>query len=655
MKILLRYGFAFCFISALSLPATAIQHEVRSPDGQLALTIDLKKGFLWSVTKGQDQVIEPSKIDLVVKGQGALFGERRLNPMGVQKSEMDEQIEPVVRYKSATVRNQYNGLTLTFVNDVAVEFRVFNDAVAYRFNTVLDGQVRIEDEVLQLEFPKKSRTLFPEEETMISHYERLYLDTHVEDLAQNRFASLPLLVETPDSHKVVFTEADLVNYPGLFMSGTGDTGLSSKFMPFVSQAQPMQGSEDRNQVLEYADYIAEVKGARDYPWRVAVIGDDADLLNSQHVFLLSRELQIENPDWIKPGRVAWDWYNALNLFGVDFKTGIDNTTYKYYIDFASKYGIEYVILDEGWSISTTDVSQPNPNIDVPELVAYGKERGVQIILWSLWGPMDQHYKTLLPLYEKWGVAGVKIDFMQRSDQYMVEYYERIAREAAKHKLLVNYHGGFKPAGLRRAYPNVVSYEGVKGNENNKWSQDITPEHNVTIPFIRMLAGPMDYTPGAMSNARLENHQINHFRPMSIGTRAHQVAMYGIYESALQMYCDSPSKYLQDEATIGFASQFPSVWDESRVLEAKVGDYVVMARRSGDAWFISAMTDGAPREFSLDVSFMGEGLRNMEYFADGVNTENYAEDYSHGIVQKNLSSPLNIRLAAGGGWSAIIKP
>src|SRR5690554_424118 len=418
----------------------------------------------------------------------------------------------------------------------------------------------------------------------------------------------------------------------------------------------MAGSEDRNQVLSYTDYIAKTQGERNFPWRVAVISDtDAGLIDSQLVWLLSRDNQLDDSAWIRPGRIAWDWYNANNLFDVDFKSGINTQTYKYYIDFASDYGLEYVILDEGWTKSTTNLLEMNPDIDVHELVRYGNSKNVKIILWALWGPLDNDYQNILETYGEWGVAGIKTDFMQRSDQYMVNFYEKIAREAAKHKVLVNYHGGFKPAGLRRAYPNVMTYEGVKGNENNKWSADITPEHTVTLPFIRMVAGPMDFTPGSMVNAQPANFNISHHRPMSMGTRAHQVAMYAVYESALQMYCESPSTYYREHETTDFITAFPSVWDETKVLAAEIGNYVIVARRSGKQWFIGAMTDSTAREFTIDFSFLDKGNYKLDYFRDGVNTENYAQDYKREQRDIKSGDSMNIKLAAGGGWAAILTP
>ena len=633
---------------------SAKSYVLESPDEDLAVRVYTGKQLQWEVAYKKSIVVERSLIGMTT-GDGVAIG-KYPKVVGEKRISIDKNIRPVIAQKSSIVRDNYSELRLDFSGDYSLEVRAYNDGVAYRFLTNFGKEVMIQEETMELNLPEGARTLFPEEETMISHFERLYIEEKVSDLSAERFASLPVYFETDKGTHIVFTEADLYQYPGLFLSGSGGNGLRAAFPGYVTSATPKKGSEDRNEDIESADYIAVTEGTRAFPWRLAVISDDAgDLVESQLVFLLSRENQIEDTGWIKPGKIAWDWYNANNIYGVDFESGINTETYKYYIDFASEYNLDYVILDEGWTKSTTEIKSSNPDINVPELVAYGKEKGVGIILWSLWKPMDKDYKNILALYASWGVVGVKIDFMQRADQYMVEYYEKIAKEAAKHKLLVDYHGAFKPAGLRRAFPNVISYEGVKGNENNKWSQDITPEHNVTLPFIRMVAGPMDYTPGSMVNTQLGNHRISHFRPMSLGTRVHQVAMYAVYESALQMLCENPSTYYREHETTEFISRFPTVWDETRVLQAKVGDYIAVARRSGKTWYVGAMTDWSARELEIDFSFLGRGSYKIDYMADGVNADKYAQDYVRKTGKVKRSSKLKVKLAPGGGWAAIITP
>ncbi|WP_049723360.1 glycoside hydrolase family 97 protein [Gilvimarinus polysaccharolyticus] len=632
--------------------AQAETFKLQSPNERLTISVDVTQTVNWSAKLDDAAVIAPSNIGLTLKGLGDITRDTKL--ISVDRNEVNSSHTPAVKHKSAMITEHYRELSLRFDNDFGIDFRAYNDGVAYRFVGEHNNSVTVEDETMGLNFPAGATTLFPEEESLISHYERLYVPSKVADISPGRFASLPAYIGVNDIN-IVFTEADLYDYPGLFLYGTGKDGFSAGFSNVVAEATPMAGSKDRNQLLSYTDYIAKTQGHRHYPWRVAVISDnDGALVESQLVWLLSRKNQLTDSSWIKPGRIAWDWYNANNLFDVDFKSGINTQTYKYYIDFAAEYGLEYVILDEGWTKTTSDLITMNPEVDVHELVRYGQSKNVEIILWALWGPLDQDYQNILKTYGEWGVAGIKTDFMQRSDQEMVNFYEKIAREAAKHELLVDYHGGFKPAGLRRAYPNVMSYEGVKGNENNKWSADITPEHNVTLPFIRMVAGPMDFTPGALRNAHLANHHISHYRPVSLGTRAHQVAMYAVYESALQMLCESPSTYRREPKVTEFISQFPADWDETHVLDAQVADYILVARRKGDNWYLGAMTDNTARTLSIDFSFLGEGKFTLTALGDGKNTEHFAEDYTITTQALQANDQLTIKLASGGGWAGVIK-
>ena len=637
------------FFSALAL---AGDHTLTSPDGDIRMSINVENGVRWAISYKNQTVFLPSRVDLKLKGAKSVFRAGKLDT--ALASSVNRTIEPVVKHKSAEVHEHYNQLSLRFDNGWGLEFRAFNDGIGYRIVGQKAVDIVVEKEIAEFNFPQNSETLFPEEDTFISHFERHYLPLKVGDIAKKRFASLPAYAKTPEGINIVITEADLFDYPGLFLFGTAGDGFRAGFPGVVKSATPKEGSEDRNEVVKYHKHIAETNGNRSFPWRIAVISDQAtDLVESQLVYLLSRENKIEDTSWIKPGRIAWDWYNASNLYGVDFKNGLNTATYKYYIDFAAKYGLEYVILDEGWTVSTTNLLAANPALDVHELIRYGKEKNVGIILWALWKPLDKDYSNILRAWGEWGVAGIKVDFMQRADQQMVNYYTKIAKEAAKHKLLVDYHGGFKPAGLRRAYPNVMTYEGVKGNENNKWSTDVTPRHNVTLPFIRMVAGPMDFTPGAMRNANPWNHQVNHFRPMSLGTRAHQVAMYAVYESALQMLCDSPSSYLREPEVAEFIAQFPSVWDETKVLAGEVGEFIVVARRSGDTWYLGAMTNEHGRKLTVDLSFLISGDYHMQSFVDGVNTVQFSEDYRLNNVSVKAGQKIEINMASGGGWAAVL--
>jgi alpha-glucosidase len=489
---------------------------------------------------------------------------------------------------------------------------------------------------------------------MFSHQERSYLDVKLSEITPERFASTGLLVDCGSNVKVFISESDLItDYAGMFLKGSAENPfrLEGKFAGVVLEENQ---TNDRNVVpVKYAGYIAELHGPKSFPWRAMVISDeDKQLVESELIYKLASDNVIENPEWIKPGKVAWDWWNALNVYGVDFESGVNNATYKYYIDFASKYSLEYIILDEGW-YHLDDIMNVVDEIDVQELVDYGKERNVDVILWVVWKALDDKLTEALDQFVKWGVKGIKIDFMQRDDQWMVNFYEKIARECAQRKLLVDFHGAYKPAGLDRKYPNVISSEGVKGLENTKWSEQPDPELNVTLPFIRMVAGPMDYTPGAMLNATKENFRDVFNSPMSPGTRCHQLAMYVVFESPLQMLADNPSNYYREPEAMEFLKKVPSVWDETRVLEAKVGDYIQIARRSGETWYVGAMTDWSPRSLELNLNFLEEGNYTLQLWQDGINASRYAADFKMDTKNVSNNSKIKIEMAPGGGWAAII--
>jgi alpha-glucosidase len=363
---------------------------------------------------------------------------------------------------------------------------------------------------------------------------------------------------------------------------------------------------------------------------------------------------VADTSWIRPGKVAWDWWNAMNLSGVGFKSGVNTQTYKYYVDFASKYGIEYVVLDEGWYV-LGDVMKVVPEMDMEDLTAYARQKNVGIILWLVWKTFDDKLDQALERFEKWGIKGLKVDFMQRDDQPVINFYHKVSREAAKRHMLVDFHGGQKPATMTRTWPNLISTEGVRGLEWDKWSDSTSPEHDVTIPFTRMFLGPMDYTPGAMRNASKKSFVPVFEQPMSLGTRCHQLAMYVVYESPLQMLCDSPSNYLREPEAMEFLGPVPTVWDETRVLDAKIGDYVAVARRHGRDWYVGAMTDWTARDLEIDLSFLPEGSFELDAYADGVNADRWASDYARTKSDADRTRRLKVHLAEGGGWAARLRP
>jgi len=647
---IIKKGFLFVFLSFFSVSMWAKDYSVMSPDGKIQVMISVNKEIKWSAQVSGNSVFKDNTLSLNLMKN--ILGE---NPrvISAKRNYVDEFVASVVPVKSKEILNRYNQLRLKFRGEYAVSFRVFDNGIAYRFETAKKGEITVKDETVNLNFAGDYGVLFPEEESVYSHYERDYLDKKLSEVGLGHFCSLPVLIKADNNIKIGITEADLYDYPGLFLESTGNESFSSKFSPVILK---WEAKNDRDiKALKTADYIAVTNGKRTFPWRVFMISEnDAQLVENQMVFLLSKGLRLQDTSWIKPGLVSWDWWNDNNLYNVDFKSGINTQTYMYYIDFASKYGVPYIMLDEGWSKTTTNVMESNPDIDIPALVAYGKKKNVGLILWSLWGPVDKNMNNLFDLYQKWGIKGVKIDFMQHCDQYMVNFYERTVKAAAACHLLVDFHGAYKPSGLRRAYPNMINYEGVKGLENCKVSSLITPEHDVTLPFTRMLAGPMDYTPGAMKNANKSDFCSSFSNPMSMGTRCHQMALYVVFDAPLQMMADSPSNYYHEKECTKFISEIKTVWDETKIPDAKVADYIVTARRSGQTWYIGAITDFTPRTLSVDLSFLGEGNYEMEYMQDGINADKAAVDYSHGFKKVNSNSKITLPLASGGGWVAILR-
>jgi len=628
------------------LYAYAQENTVRSPDGNIELKVTYDTKIQWQMKMGDKDLILPSEISMEMATQQFPGGKDRITK--VEKINFDETVRPVVPHKDSEIQEVYNQMTIKFRSGFTLVFRVYNDGVAYRFITDTRGNVIVLHEKAEINFPQGTTAWYPLEDSFMSHNERTYVQTALDTIAEDHLASLPALFKAGGIN-ILVTESDLEDYPGMWLRGNGSNSLRGVF-PYYPDEERLSG--DRNlRVISRRDFMAETKGERAFPWRAFVISDsDAGLVESNLTYLLAGECRMEDTGWIKPGKVAWDWWNNLNIYGVDFRAGINTETYKYYIDFAAEYGLEYIILDEGW-YRLGDVLDVVPAIDIEHLCDYAGSKGVGIILWVVWNTLDDKLYAALPQYEAWGVKGIKVDFMQRDDQKVVNYYWRIAEKAAGHKLLVDFHGSYKPSGLRRTWPNVLTREGVKGLENTKWSYDINPDHDLTIPFIRMVAGPMDYTPGAMVNYDSINFKPMYSRPASMGTRVHQMAMYVAYESPLQMLADNPSNYRKEHECTEFIAGVPVIWDETRVLEAAIGDYLVIARRSGDSWFIGAMTDWERREFEIDLSFLGEGEYMTVIFSDGINADRYAQDYKKTETVLSKDDSLSIKMAPGGGYVA----
>ena len=635
-------------IAGYSAPKT---YKISSPDGKIVVTVNAGTDITWSATWQGKEIISSLKAGLI-QSTGKTFGENETVRKAVF-GKTDQVLEPVVPHKHSKIEDKCNTLLVTFRSGFAINFRVYNDGIAYRFETALKGEIIIKNEISELRLPAGSGSWYPLEEGFMSHNERQYIYSSVDTLKDKHLASLPALF-TVGNINVLLTEADIQDYPGMWLRGTGAGGLKGVF-PAYPETERLQG--DRNLIItKTKDYIAQTAGTRSFPWRAFVIAEnDAKLIESEMVYKLGAPNTSGNTGWIRPGQVAWDWWNANNIYGVDFSSGINTDTYKYYIDFAAKNGIEYIIIDDGWYPLGETVLKSMPEIDVPELCRYAQSKNVGVILWVVWNLFWDEIDEAIALYEKWGAKGVKVDFMQRDDQKVVNFYHEAARKTFEHHLLIDFHGSYKPDGIIRTWPNAVTREGVMGMENNKWSKNITPDHELTLPFTRMVAGPMDFTPGAMINMEKANFTPVFTRPSSQGTRVHQMALYVLYESPLQMLSDSPSNYMKEQECTDFIVKIPVVWDDLKVLQAKIADYLLLARRSGNDWFVGALTDWDPREMELDLSFLPAGEYVVEIFQDGINADKHAQDYKHLKRNVKQGEKMKINLAPGGGWVAKISP
>lgn len=625
---------------------------IKSPSGKITLSITIDSIIKYSVSLKGKEFIRNSPISMSLSNNITLG--RNAKVLKSKTSTENEEIKPVIATKTAMIANHYNQLEISFKGDYGLIFRVYDDGLAYRWRVNSDQSFDVISEQVSFSFCKNYKIWFPEEEGFLSHQECKYKYICLSEIGSKRFCSIGALVDLLDGSKVYISEADLESYPGMWLKSSDVDSFSLQGLFPGYPLETIQTRDRTVKVSKYADYIAKCEGTREFPWRLMIISEnDSQLVASQMVYKLASPCRIEDVTWIKPGKVAWDWWNDNNIYGVDFKSGINTDTYKYYIDFASKYGIEYIILDEGWYY-LEDVLKIKEQIDVQELIRYGKEKKVGVILWVTWKALDDKLSEALDAFSQWGAAGIKVDFMQRDDQWMVEYYYRVAREAAKRHLLVDFHGAYKPTGWLRTFPNVLTSEGVQGMEHCKWSSDSDPEHNVTLPFIRMLAGPMDYTPGAMINANKKDFRDIFSEPMSLGTRCHQLGMYVVYESPLQMLADNPSNYYREPECMKFLSAVPTTWDETRILEAKVSDYIIMARRKGDTWFLGGMTDWDARSFKIPLSFLPDGNYSMELWKDGVNADRHASDYKYEVKNVDRNMEITINMAPSGGWAAIIR-
>ena len=643
----------FCIAAMLlTLGVQAKDYKVTSPDGKINLLIQNGETLLWSVSKDGAQLIAPSRIELKLT-DGTLYGPK-VKFSKAQRSSVSQTLQ-AQNFKRSEVKDQYNQIRLVSKKFDLI-FRVANDGVAYRF--VTKKATEIASETAQFNFPDNPMAWVPYvrdgssfESQFFNSFENIYSNIHLSEWNPARMAFLPITVESVAGPRICITEADLLNYPGMYLSNQdGDSNLEAMFAGYPKTI--VQGGHNMLQgiVTSREPYIYKCDKGEELPWRVVVItDDDFSLADNDLVWRLAKPAEGDF-SWVKPGKVAWDWWNDWNIKGVDFASGINNDTYKYYIDFAAAHRIEYVILDEGWAVNLqADLMQVVPEIDLPMLSKYAISKGVRLVLWAGYWAFNRDMEDVCKHYSEMGIAGWKVDFMNRDDQAMVAFYEQAARTAAKYHQFVDFHGAFKPAGLTRTWPNVLNFEGINGLEQLKW---MGPEYDqvtydVTVPFTRYVAGPADYTQGAMRNAIKVNYYPCDNEPMSQGTRCRQLAEYIVFDAPFTMLCDSPTNYEAEEECTRFIASIPTVWDETIALDGRIGDYIVMARRSGLRWYLGAMTDWDARDITIKLPFEVADGAEATLWRDGANAHRNGQDYRKESV-KVSGGEIKVHLAPGGG-------
>ena len=644
--------------------ATAKDYTVTSPNGQNVVTVS--DDLTMNVSHAGKQVvnIQPDLITQESAKKGKI-----IPTLGINHSHTGNKIFPRWEKISETISApfyrqrefsvSYHQLDVKMSSGFGLQVRAYDEGVAYRFYTTKKKETIIADETANFMFPEDRKAWLAystnDEKPFAMAFQNYYDETKLSE-AQDKYAFLPATVQCGDV-KVTILESDLRSYPGMFLKAEGKS-LKAAFAKYPKKMgyYPWRGM---SYVDETEDYIARSSGARTYPWRVMAITEkDTEMPVNNLVYALATPNQIGDTSWIRPGKVAWDWWNDWNLKGVDFEAGINTRTYQYYIDFAAKNHIPYVVLDEGWyDSSKADIMNPIADIDLQGLIDYGQQRGVGIVLWTVFNVLDEHLIEACEKYKAMGIKGFKIDFMDRNDQNAVEMAERLAKTCAQYQLFVDYHGYFTPTGMNRTYPNILNYEGVFGMEEARWAKKETdmPKYDVTFPYIRMMAGNVDFTPGAMRNGTKDNWVVCYQNPVSMGTRCHQLACYVVHDSPFTMLCDAPTNYEREQECTDIITSIPDTFDETRILQGLIGHYIVSARRNGNDWYVGGQTNWDGREVDLSLDFLRPGeTYQATIVTDGINANHNAEDYR--IAQKTLSSTdkISIKMASGGGFVIILK-
>ena len=649
---MIRSQILLIFLLIISTSVFA-QKEISllSPLGKIKVSIRVADSIYYSVDVNGLQTINQSTLALITKERSLGINSRVSQQ---SRRSVNEKIINPVPHKRKIIPDHFNELILRFREKFRVVFRAYDDGIAYRFETSLPDSLQVNDEIANFRFDAKSMVYFPQIQKRgdldIYHtsFEEPYLKLPLSEITSSQVAFSPVLSDD-GTIKSVITESDLIDYPGMFLTGKKSNTLKGVFAPYPEKERIQDGEFRQWVVVSRKNYIAKTRGTRTFPWRVIALAEkDADLLMNDLVYRLAKPSETQDWSWIKPGISTEEWIIGSNLHGVGFKAGFNTATYKYYIDFASRFGLQYVMLDAGWS-DNNDLFKVTPGLDLEELSAYAKTKNISLVLWTLAMTLDRQLEPALDMFNRLGVKAILTDFMDRDDQKTVNFYTRIAEATARHKIMVMYHGAFKNAGFERTHPNAITREAILGSEYNMWSEKCNPEHDLLIPFIRMISGPLDYEPGFYRNANQRTFRALPDMIMSQGTRTHQLAQFIVYESPLQLFAGNPSDGYNEIGFTTFLASMHTTWDDTKVLDAKLGDYVVIARKKDHDWYLAALTDWTGRELTLDFSFLDDGKFRALSCADGINAEKDASDYAMGYELVDRNKKLNIKLAPGGGY------
>jgi len=648
----------FAFLIIFSLCAEAKNYEITSPNQHISVTLSMTNAISYSVKYINKALILPSEISMTLQPTLEV-GKNAVVSKAVRKF-VNQTIIPVVREKRAEIPDIYNQLILKLKNGFELSFRVYDDGVAYQFASNLKGEITVVNEQAEFNFTPGAIAFYPQiskrSDADIFHtsFEEPYMKAEMDTIPENMLAFSPVLIQQEGLPKVLITDSDIKDYPGMFLTKGKSDGFKGKFAPYPLKEIVSVGDFKQKLVVERADYIAKTKGTRTFPWRVMVIAPtDGDLLVNDLVYRLAPAPDFTDFTWIKPGKSTEEWITALNLYGVDFNAGLNTATYKYYIDFAVKFGFQYVMLDAGWS-DVNDLFKITPGMDMEEITSYAKQKGIGLILWTQALTVERQMEQALQQFKKWDIKIVMTDFIDRDDQVAINFLHRFAGECAKNKFMCMIHGAPKPAGFSRTWPNMLTREATLGSEYNVWSFKANPDHDLMLPFIRMVSGPMDYEPGILQHAtKALKAKMGFEKVIAQGTRMHQIAMFVVYDSPLQLFSGNLSDAYREPELMRFLGTFPTVWDETRIIEAQLGNYIVEVRRKGNDWYIADMNAWQPHDCAVSLDFLNQGNYQVETGADGINAEKNPQDFYLKKSEVTSKDKINIHLAPGGGFVARI--